>query len=220
MASHPKYAHLPAGREPGWQTKNASREARRDTGLIMMVVVGLVSIGGGIYLMVEPANEEYEPWTALAFFGGIGLALFAWAWILHRRGMPHPPPFSIEVEDDELRRGESSRARIECLEPAKVRRPLSVGVVCREFYTVVLRQRMSAESNDTVPVEEAREVEVAGSIESFDLADCPLTVEFTVPPDAPYSYEGVHVSLAWGVVVEEENRLRRKRAIGPFWVLP
>jgi hypothetical protein len=222
MASHPDYAHLPEGREPGWQTQNASREARRQVGVWMMFLLGVAMIGVGIYFMVEPAkpSRPQPDILALAFFGGIGLGVIVWGEILRRRGMPKPPPFSIEVEDTKLRRGESSRARIECLDPAKVKRPLTVGVVCREFYTVVLRQHVGTQSNTTVPVEEAREVEVAGTTQTFDHGDCPVTVEFTVPADAPYSYEGTKISLAWGVIVEEENRLRRKRAIGPFWVAP
>ena len=221
MTSHPEYAHLPEGRDPGWQTENASREARRQVGIVAMYLLGVAMIGAGIYFMVEPANPNRpDPDVlALAFFGGIGLGVIAWGAILRRRGMPKPPPFSVEVEDAELRRGGSSRARVECLAPAKVKRPVTVGVVCREFYTVIVKQHMGTDSNP-VDAEEAREVEVATTTQSISAGDGPVTVDFTIPEDAPYSYEGRYVSLAWGVVVEEESAFRRKRAIGPFWVLP
>jgi 4-amino-4-deoxy-L-arabinose transferase-like glycosyltransferase len=221
MASHPDYAHLPEGREPGWQTQNASREARRQVGIWMMFLIGVAMIGVGIYFTVEPANpgRPQPDILALAFFGGIGLGVIVWGEILRRRGMPKPPPFSVEVEDTEVRRGESSRARVECLAPAKVKRPVTVGVVCREFYTVLVKQHMGNNSNP-IDVEEAREVEVATTTQSLSPGDGPVTVEFTIPEDAPYSYEGRYVSLAWSVVVEEATPFRRKRAIDPFWVLP
>jgi hypothetical protein len=219
LASHPEYAHLPEGREPGWQTQNVSREARRRLGIVMMFLLGVAMIGVGVYATAEPFNPNRpDPdYLAFAFFGGIGLGVIVWGEILRRRGMPPPPPFSIELENDELRRGDSSRARIECLDPTKVKRAVKVGVVCREFYNVMVDQPAG---DDEIAAEEAREAEVAGEWQPLTYGDGPVTVEFTVPGEGPYSYEGATVSLAWGVVVEEENLFRRKRAIGPFWVLP
>jgi hypothetical protein len=217
VPSHPEYAHLPAGREPGWQTQTKSREARRQAGIVAMVVVGVMLIGAGVYFTVEPPNpsKDQPAILALAFFGGIGLGVIAWAGFLWWRRRPKPSAFSVEAEDSELRRGESSRATVRLLDPARVEGGVRIGVVCREFVTVEVNQA----TND-LWLQELRDAEVTGSWQPLDPEAGEWTVEFTVPEGSPYSYEGHYVSVAWGVVVEEERVLGAKQTIDPFWVLP
>lgn len=224
MASHPEYAHLPAGREPGHQTLYVPFESRRKGGMFAMVIIGIVLIGAGAYFTAAPPNpaKDQPAILALAFFGGIGLAVIAWAAFLYYRGLPKPAHFSIEVEDIELRRGDTSRAVVTCDNPAGVRGEARVGVVCRSFYASKFETSLQPGEigGGTVAVTEKLEGQSAGSWQSLDYENGPVTVEFTVPADGPYSYEGHHLSLAWNVMVSEGDGPNPRYAHGPFWVLP
>lgn len=224
MASHPEYAHLPEGREPGYQSRYVPREATRKGGMLAMVVIGVLLIGVGAYFTAEPPNpaKDQAAVLALVFFGGIGLAVIAWAAFLYYRGLPKPAPFTIELDTDELRRGDSSRAVITCDNPAGVRGEVRVGVVCREFYSAQTSHNLQPGEIGAGSVEttETREGQVAGTWQALADGDGPVAIEFTVPGESPYSYEGHHVSLAWNVVVAEYRGDRPRYAYGPFWVLP
>jgi hypothetical protein len=103
-------------------------------------------------------------------------------------------------------------------DPQKLGEKLDLGLVCSEFYdvkTTVYDQNGSHEQRVT------RTAEAVGQWRGADRAQPQQTVSFTVPPDAPFSYEGTTVSWAWRVsaIDRHAHRLDAHRDVA-IWVSP
>jgi hypothetical protein len=124
---------------------------------------------------------------------------------------PEPPDWlRLEVEPRRLARGESIAVSVEAPEGELAGRELGLGCLAHHAGS-----HGTSEGGD------------AGGRFRMDrqtmtYADWrPLeNTEFTVPPDAPYSYEGDVVSFYWGIWVRAEGRVLDREAYVPLVVEP
>jgi hypothetical protein len=147
---------------------------------------------------------------------------------------------AIDSGRTELRRGEAVRVTLTVQDEAELelRGDLGVGLVCVESY-----------EGETVPTQPDKAIAELGTLAAGALSDANPTVSsenqtvtftsraheewapvdaragsqelsFTVPLDAPYSYDGKILSFAWFVAARDRGHAEPDRMVVPIRVLP
>jgi hypothetical protein len=124
---------------------------------------------------------------------------------------------NLVIDPVELSRGETVRARLKHEIPDCRTGSLEVGLVCREFYDT----RVDAYGREGSPLAQRMTIDAVAYEEWQAGHDRSRPYSFTVPVDAPYSYEGECLSFAWAVTTRYRtgDDLPVER-IRPLWVRP
>lgn len=131
---------------------------------------------------------------------------------------PAPDHFEVFAEPLELWRGEEVEADLAITDSGGVGGGIEVGVVCVERYD---RPVTSRTEQGTVTERRTGEAIAYERWLPAWLTEEPQTFRFTIPLDAPYSYEGDCLSFAWRVSARERGAPGAKDASDdPIWVLP
>ena len=220
-----KFAHIPPGHEPGPQT------LRNQGGSTLLEwFVGLVGTGmflSGVFVAAGGRGSKFNPreeligGTIFAFFGAV-CAL--WAYSLRRKRRPlsladRLPGAALAVERDDARRGEKLLVTLTLASSGSAEAdPLEVGLVCVEIYDYQVIAQTRA---GPVYVRQTREDNAYEDWRQVVRTAGDQAVEFELPRDAPYSYEGDCVSYAWRVSARVARKLRSDpRMDHAVWVLP
>jgi hypothetical protein len=137
--------------------------------------------------------------------------------LLWRKWRPRQARYlQLEVEPIELRRGDTVRVTLTITDARKIGEELDLGLVCTQYYdytAVVQDQHGSHRERKTM------EVESTAKWTKPDRSQVRQTVQFTVPADAPFSFEGGAVSWAWHVSARDRHphRYDAHRTV-PVWV--
>jgi hypothetical protein len=206
------HPHLPAGREPGPQSRRA-RLGRTVGGCAApafvfggVVVAGAVS-GFGALLAALPGGPALWPFVVGAVL--VLAVLWGLAFILWHAGHPRwAGGLEVVIERDVVRRGERVGAAV------TGDGSIEVGLVCVERYDV-WREGAADDSRSRSTMSAV----VWDAWAAAPHASLGQRVELTVPADAPYSHEGDCVSFAWSV---RARRIGEKRTgpPAPVWVEP
>jgi hypothetical protein len=202
------FPHLPPGHEPGVQSLRNRVGAPFWETLSAIVGVGMVLAGTFVAAGGRgPAfNRTEELWGGL-FFAVVGLIVTLWAYFQFRSRKPislrrRLPGTRLFVDRHETRRGDELTATLDVVRP---RDRLEVGVVCVERYDYLASGSVKGarfaipQSRDTIAFEEWQPVEPVAGEQHYT---------FTIPRDAPYSWEGECVTFAWRVSARGPRRLR------------
>lgn len=188
-------------------------------GILSLVVVGFL---GGAILLFTTASHAKSPSGARAgggVFAGCALImalLLLWLW---RRRHPRQARYlELIVEPVEARRGQTVSATLQISDAEKLGEKLELGLVCTEYYDA--KQTVYTE-NGSNEQRVTRSVEAFGRWNKADRSQLQQTVRFTIPGDAPFSYEGGAVSWAWSVsaIDRHAHRPDARREL-PIWVSP
>ncbi len=198
-----RYPHLPEGHEPGAQT-------RRRYGIVQWVmrfvflVLALASVGLGVMTAVLAAKAEDGSLAvvlgAFAIVVGVtGIFLLRWALQELKRAMDRPAShLRLMVSPVDVRRGDRLTATLTLTDLAKVEQDeVQVGLVCTEWYEVddtVVGSGTVRVTTDDVAYEEWVPAERRSDPQPFT---------FSVPADAPFSYEGNMLSFGWRVAARQ-----------------
>lgn len=215
------FPHLPAGHEPGVQSLR--NRTRRN---VLSPVVGLVGTGmwmAGVWAAAGGRGAEFDRQEEL--LGGIifalgGLLCVYGAWAMQEKGRPKRHPrlrgMTLTTDRADLRRGEE--VAITFLGKRGGDDPLEVGLVCAERYDMEVRARAGGA---TVVTRETAEARVHEQWQAVPPGVDEQTFTFTVPREAPYSYEGDCVSYVWFASARAVKPLRKDaRLEEPIWVRP
>jgi hypothetical protein len=203
--------HLPSGREPGAQTRTAKVRWRgaKLFGYPLVVVL----IGGGVVLLglgvrTAVGDESYAALKVVLVAACAVLCLSLALLILDRLVKRRLTGVDVDVEPVEAQRGRSLRARVAV---TSQRRPprLLVGLVGSEHWE---DDRGEAPvTRKSVEWEQWFEVDLHRGVDQVD---------FSIPIDGPFSYEGTLISLSWAVAAVTPRMLFESRKEVPVWVSP
>ena len=101
-----------------------------------------------------------------------------------------------------VRRGERVRATLTLYHPDRVGRRVEVGLVCTETYAE--RRQISTSTAIRVMANDVAYEEWVPAERNVPVQ----TFTFTVPPDAPFSYDGENLRFSWRVSAREPRELR------------
>jgi len=221
-----KFAHIPPGYDPGPQTLRNQGGSTLWEWFTAFVGSGMVI--GGLFVAAGGRGSKFNPWEeaigglVFAFFGAVCVA---WAYSLRRKRRPlrladRLPGAALAVDRDDARRGErlSVTLTLASSSGSADDGPLEVGLVCVEIYDyqVVAQTRAGP-----VYVRQTREANAHEEWRKVERTAGDQSVEFELPRDAPYSYEGDCVSYAWRVSARIARTLRSDPRIDhAVWVLP
>lgn len=139
-------------------------------------------------------------------------------YVVHKMRPRQARYLELRVEPIEARRGGTVTATLTISDAAKLGEQIELGLVCTEYY----------DQKKTVYTQNGySEQRMTSSTDAFAKWDQPdpgqtqQTIRFTVPEDAPFSYEGGTVSWAWRVAVLDRHahKTDAHRDI-PIWVSP
>lgn len=186
----------------------------------MIGLLALAALGGGVVLFAT-ASTDTSPSGARV--GGIVLVAMAvfFAWLTYwiwRRGNPRQCGYlRLVVDPVEARRGDTVRATLTITDVDHCGEQLELGLVCTEYWDdkVESYNQYGEQTNRvTKTVDAAKEFRPAQRVAQ-------QTMEFQVPAESPFSYEGSAVSWAWHVsaVDRREHHVDPRRDV-PIWVSP
>ncbi len=214
VARTPAHPHLPAGHDPGPQTRR-SRFGRVAVGcllpLLAFFAVSFLVVFGGIGLLVLSSGGG----AIGAPFVAVGVLVFAictsLAVVTWRRARPRRlADVTATPERLELRRGDELRVRVDA--PVGTA-DLEVGLVCQVRYDVQVRTSSTDGGSSS-----SRRTRVAPAREAWTPASS-AGASLVVPADAPCSYEGDAVSFAWAVAARVRGGRRTSVPVA-VWVAP
>jgi hypothetical protein len=222
MALHSPY--LPKGRRPGLQRRRERsllRRLRRAVIVLLSVattwaaVIGVLELWGpsvGLRWFTIDNNWWFYGSGVFALLVGMGLVVL---WDL--ANIPHSKDQNLVIDPVELPRGDTVRARLKGENSDCRPDSLEVGLVCREFYDTLL----DAFGREGSQVAQRMMLQAVAYEEWQPGHDRNRQYSFTVPVDAPYSYEGECLSYAWSITTRYRTRddLPIER-IMPLWVRP
>ena len=225
------YRHLPAGRQPGPQTRRAGTARAVGWGIGAIFGAGCL---GTIYLPIVVATAYLVGYAATHLgevaLAGWGILLFSVAltlgipyggWLAYRRFIrpPESTHFALEASPLELSRGQEVEARLAVSDVERLSEEAQVGLVCTVFY-----DRWHRTTDSDGHSRRTRGTDKAVAYEDWRPAQRMMGTQrftFTIPPDAPFSHEGDCVSFAWAVAAREPVQLGRDpRRDEPIWVTP
>jgi len=173
-----------------------------------------------VVLIVIAAGGEPLAWAGVAVMAAVLVAIpVAGRRIYLRARRVEATHLQLEVSETELARGGEVRARLRVTEPGAASDRLEVGLVCTAFYDHEVRTREDGRTRTR------REIAEEHAYKEWKPADPRSTLDqsftFTIPPAAPFSYEGQIVAFAWRVSAREPAKLRRDPSRDvPLWVAP
>lgn len=203
--------HLPSGREPGAQTREAKKRWRAAEWF--GYPAAFLFFGGGVVLLFLAVRTGFDGPTyavlKIAITGACAL-LCLWLGLVFLGRLVKRPlkGVSLEIVPAEVQRGESVRARVVSASEATPPR-LLVGLVGSEHW--------EDDRGETTLTRKSVEWEHWLEV---DLGEGEQHVEFMVPGDGPFSYEGTLVSLSWAVAAAVPRLWSSSRMETPLWVLP
>lgn len=112
----------------------------------------------------------------------------------------------VAAPDREVRRGEQIEALVTIGDPRELG-DVEVGLVCTEHYDEKVSSRGS--DGSTTHSRSTREAVAHETWVPVESASGVQSVRFTIPPDAPFSYQGTCLSFTWELVA----RGRRPRRL-------
>jgi len=216
-----RFDHLPPGHPPGRQSRRAART--RPWGPILLFLFALGALGGSIALWVgrNTAKSKSGSEVGAAVFLGVAIllvlvAIWLWRRLFHARVARY---LDVTADPIELRRGDAVHATLRVTDPSRIDGKLQIGLMCTAFHDVKVEsydaqghrsERRSTERTEVVT--DWRDVDPSAGEQRLD---------FAVPPDSAFSYEGDTVSWAWRVSarVAREHRSDPHRDV-PIWVSP
>jgi hypothetical protein len=152
-------------------------------------------------------------------FAVFALFLFLVSAYVWRRGHLRQARYlRLQVEPQELRRGESVKATLLILDAQRLGESLELGLVCTEFYDE--RRRVYTQSGSYTR-RTTQSVQAFASWSHPNRGQARQTLSFEVPASGLFSYEGDAVSWAWRISVRDRHRHRTDahRDV-PIWVSP
>lgn len=211
--------HLPPGHEPGRQSRRVARG--RPIGVAVLMVSVIACIGGAIALLATAGHDKSPSGARIggAIFGAFALLLAVLLLYVLRRMRPHEARYlELRVEPIEVRRGDAVSVTLVISDAAKLGAKLELGLVCTEYYDV---QKTVYTQNGTQKERITRTADAFATWNQPDRGQLQQTIRFTVPADAPFSYEGGTVSWAWHVSALDRraHRTDSHRDV-PIWVSP
>lgn len=222
-----KFAHIPPGHDPGPQTLRNQGGSTLWEWFTAFVGSGMVI--GGLFVAAGGRGPKFNPWEegiggiVFAFFGAVCVA---WAYSLRRKRRPlrladRLPGAALAVDRDDARRGDKLSVTLTLANSGGANEEpesLEVGLVCVEIYDyqVVAQTRAGP-----IYVRQTGEANAHENWQQVERAAGAQTVDFELPRDAPYSYEGDCVSYAWRVSARVARRMRSDpRLDHAVWVRP
>jgi len=216
-----RFPNLPPGHTPGPQSRRVARG--RPWGPILLFLFGLGAAGGAVALWAgrNTAKSKSGSEVGAAVFLGVAVLLVLLAVWLWRR-LVHPRVarwLDVRADPVELRRGDAVRAALRVIDPARVDGNLQLGLVCTAFHDVKV-QSTDAQGHRSEHRSTQR-AEVVTDWRDVDAAAGEQTIEFQVPSDGAFSYEGDTISWVWRVSarVQREHRSDPHNDV-PVWVAP
>ncbi len=189
-----------------------------------MAILALAAVGFTVGAVLLFANASHAKSPSGARAGGVilavgavvMLALFIWVWW---RTHPREAGYlNLRVEPVELHRGDPVTATLVIGNPEKCGDTVELGLVCTEFYD---EKNEVVTENGTQTQRVTRKIDAFSDWNTADISQLQQTLRFTVPPDAPFSYEGSAVTWAWHVSVVDRHPHRPDgRRDVPIWVTP
>jgi hypothetical protein len=210
-------SHLPAGCEPGPQSRrmqSGERTSRVLPALTVLFIACFIGIPLAVVSVTGSQPVIYASLGALAVVFPIAMYLLARRF--RSRAAWH---FQVIAEPLELRRGEEVEAELAVYDLDELDDRVEVGLVCVERYD---HPRPRVEDGETVVERATAEAVAYQSWRPAWRTEEPQSFRFRIPPDAPYSYEGDCLSFAWRVVAREPDRgpMEHGASDDPIWVLP
>ena len=219
MADDDAFPHLPAGHEPGAQSLR--NRTQRTAWPPFVAFVGTAMFMAGVWIAAGGRgggfDRQEELWGGI-FFAAMGLMCVYGAGVIRGKGRPKRHPrlrgTTLSVEPASPRRGE--QVNITVAGKPREGEQLEVGLVCAERYDIRVGAYVSGAS---VFRRETAEAYTHEQWQAVAPAVGEQTSTFTVPRDAPYSYEGECVSYVWFASARTTKRLRKDpRLEEPIWV--
>lgn len=214
MAAHATHPHLPADRSPGPQSRRRKSDRRFVLWLLpALAVVAFVAAAAFLTGAVDAESDGGIVGGIVFAVGGAGLVI---AFVLLARARQGTGGTHLQVTGEplELMRGDKVHARFRISDAAKVSGKVEVGLVCVVFYDIV--QVTNGSRRRVTRSEVAWE-----AWQTAQPGTAPQAFDFSVPRDAPFSYEGTCLSLAWRLTAREDRPRRRDPHTNePVWVRP
>jgi len=181
----------------------------------------------GVFVAVGGRGSKFDPLEEAlggAFFASMGLVCALWAYSQLRKHRPpslanHMPGSALAVDRDDARRGEKLSVTLTLASSGGADdEPLEVGVVCVERYDYQATAQTRA---GLIFIRQTREANAYEDWRQVERTAGDQSVDFELPRDVPYSYEGDCVSYAWRVSARVARKLRSDPRIDhAVWVLP
>ena len=108
----------------------------------------------------------------------------------------------VTADRSEARRGEQIEARVTVAEPEQLG-DVEVGLVCTEYYDVLVPSAGGEHSSSQRSTAEATEYETWLPVPAVQGEH---SVRLTIPPQAPFSYQGTCLSFRWEIVARGRRR--------------
>jgi hypothetical protein len=208
------FPHLPAGRTPGPQSFRNRR--RRNLLAPFVGLVGVAMYAAGVWVAAGgrgPRFDRTEELVGGLVFAAGGLLCVVGALAVAERGRPKRSArlrgVKLQVAGETFRRGND--VSVTFTGRGSSGGQLEVGIACDERFEQEVPDTPAAMIVEAIAHEDWQAVPDGGRNQTLD---------FTLPDDAPYSYEGDAVSFAWRVSVREARLGRDARYDRPIWVDP
>lgn len=200
------HGHVPPGHEPGPQSRRSSRG--RPIGLMILALATLGMLAAAVVLLLTASHAKSPSGARIgaAILGGAGLFLLlftVWYW---RRTHPRDAPYlELQVQPIELRLGDTVTATLVISDAAKLGDKLELGLVCTEYYDVKVTV---ADQNGSHDQRVTRTLDAYTKWIVPDRGQRQQSFQFTVPEQAPFSYEGGAASWAWRIAAVDRHAHR------------
>lgn len=177
---------------------------------VAVLAIGIASFAAG---------EGFGPGADGPWFVALALVVIA-AGFVERRTSWSKPARNLELSaaPAEPRRGQAISVSLEVTRPPSADAVLEVGLVCSEIYDY---QERTYRPTGSSTVRSTRVIDAYAEWAPAQATGERQQLAFTVPSEAPYSYEGDCISYAWRVCARQRRRFGRSpvREL-PIWVLP
>ena len=167
-------------------------------------ILGFVGFVAGVTLF---AVFTWPAWEVIAV-GVAGLGFFLVGrrrHLLHRFQTGLSDELQIGPPIDEVRRGEEIDVEVTVVDPRRLG-DVEVGLVCTEYYDVEVTSTDS--QGHTTSSRQTRDAIAHEAWVPVENALGAQSVRLSIPPKAPFSYEGDCLSFRWEVVARGHRRWR------------
>ena len=186
----------------------------RRAGRSIFGVRGVSAILGPVVFITAVALFAALTWPAweLVAIGVLGVGFFLVGrrrHFLNRIETGLTDELRITPPTGEARRGEKIDVELTVVDPRRLS-DVEVGLVCTEYYDVEV-ETTSTDSQGHTTTSSSRETRDAIAHEAWVPVEGAMgvqTVRLSIPPEAPFSYEGDCLSFRWEVVARAHKRRR------------